>query len=108
MKPKLQTKERDVVKVVRDYLELNRMLYIRIHPTRPVGRQGKITFVGLPESQRGAPDFIVFHNRRTYALECKSSEGKQTQWQMVWAQRADREGIVYLIVRELQDFLQRL
>ncbi|MDE0605069.1 MAG: hypothetical protein OXI18_11755 [bacterium] len=53
--------------------------------------------------QPGAPDFLVFENRRMVALELKSRVGKVSNQQILWGKKWTAQGGVYVVCRSLQD-----
>ena len=95
--------ERATLKAVQDFLEIKKILYVRINPISPVGpgRWRKVR-----ASQRGAPDLIFFLHGRAYPVELKSKKGKQSESQKAWEERADRAGIPYVIIRCFQGFVE--
>lgn len=109
MKPKIL--EASVIKAVRDYLEIKKICYIRIHPVRPVTRYSRtnvrgIIFVPVSASQLGAPDIIVIRAGVMIALECKSSTGVLSPSQKGWRTRFEKEGGIHEVVRCVDDVIE--
>lgn len=98
--------EASVIKTIREYLEIKKILYVRIHPVRPVTGKKGIVFTPVSLSQLGAPDFIVFKAGCMVALECKSSTGKLSMTQITWRIRFEKEGGIHEVVRSLDDVLE--
>lgn len=99
----MKTSEADTLKAVRDYLEIRDILYIRIHPVRPVNGKNGIVFTKVNPSQKGAPDLLVAKGGYFLALEIKSSIGKQSPDQKSWQDRFEKQGGRYLIIRNIDD-----
>ena len=104
---KIVVSERAALRAITDYLSLHKMLYIRINPVRPVGRQGAITFVPIGD-QKGSPDLLVIGPRWILALEVKSSTGKQSATQKAWEVRCLGLGHRYLVVRDVAEVARAL
>jgi len=127
-------KEADVIRVIKDYLQIQRnqkkLMYIRNNSgAMPIeGKKSKKQyFMGVPitdgESKRryirfgdkGSPDFFVFvtlwltHSIKTLeviAIEVKSDTGKQSKDQKKWQKDFEAIGGVYYIVRNLDELIK--
>ena len=104
---KIVVPERAALRAITDYLSLHKMLYIRIHPVRPVGRQGAITFIPVGD-QKGAPDLLVIGPRWIMALEVKSSTGRPSPAQTAWGDRCLHLGHTYSVVRDVDEVVRLL
>src|SRR3990167_10215395 len=111
---RLDATEADTLRVICDYLDVQqrqgKLLYIRHNPpmmtSKRVGGKTKVIFKKVRETQLGAPDVIVFrkillpfgcHYTEVFCREVKSAEGRQSNDQYLWAQRAINQGCQYLI-----------
>lgn len=98
--------EKHILKAIVDFLEGNRIPYIRVHPIRLVTRKG-ITFPGtIKDSQKGAPDLFVFPPRFYFrvgfmTIETKKPGGKQSDDQKKWQAWVNEAGGVYYLVENL-------
>lgn len=104
------TKERDTLKAIQDFLDIQGHLYIRVNPISPTGRDGRIVCRRVRQSQRGAPDLIVFFpvggmKCMPLAVEVKSAVGKLRPYQKAWQTRAAARGLRYCVVRSFEQFL---
>ena len=103
-------KESDTLKAIVDFLEARKILYVRVHPIRLVSRKGQTFPVPIKHSQVGAPDLLIFpkdNPPRCLAVEAKAPGGKQTPDQVLWQERAERVGVAYLVVENV-DVVMRL
>lgn len=95
--------EAALIAQITEYLELNKILYVRHHPAKPfTDRYGRSRFAPVARSQRGAPDFMIFVMKRTVFVEAKSDKGVLSEDQKAWKQRAEDEGFEYIIAKNLQ------
>jgi hypothetical protein len=105
--------EKQVLRAVTDYLELKKILYIRINPIRLFNdKQGHLRASSIRQSQVGAPDIIAFPVDKKYlvgaaaiAIECKSTIGIVKPHQLGWAWKWETLGnkYIYIIVRDIED-----
>jgi len=108
--------EADILKTICDYLDRNRLLYIRHNPISPVRDKGHITWRKVRPSQLGAPDLLVFWGRRLpqgivcqpIAIEVKTGKGIMSPGQKKWQARAGQAGLTYCLVRSFEDFAECL
>ena len=116
---KLAFKESSVLAVLTAYLEMmmkrGRLSYSRHHPVRPVTRKtsffgmtdNRLIFAKIPESQKGAPDLMVYlPGGRTVFVEVKSDCGAQSPDQKQWQRRHEKLGFKYILVRKLEDLTE--
>jgi hypothetical protein len=91
-------------------------LYVRHNSIKPIAHKENGAWVNrwarLRESQKGAPDIIVFLpprngylDGRAVAIEVKGGKGKQSPEQELWEIRARRNGIKYVVAKTLEDVL---
>ena len=101
---KIQVPEKAVLRACLDYLDITRTLYVRVHPVKPVSREGQMFFTPVRHSQKGAPDLLIFPSPGVViAGECKSSKGALSAAQEGWRERAQLVGITYAILRSVED-----
>jgi len=109
---RVEATEADILKTIVDYLEVNRILYVRIHPISPVSVMPHIRFRKPRPSQRGAPDLIIWPGgegkHRTIAVEAKTFKGRQSKAQFDWELEAFKAGLPYCVVRSLEELLRVL
>jgi len=123
--------EADTLRAITDYLEVARILYVRINPTSPILDEKRIMgvladlwnrkismieafsrirtmiFRPLRESQQGVPDLIVFPGlRRTLLIEVKSPTGRLSEKQKHWQAYAAVAGLRYMVVRSVDECLR--
>jgi len=107
---RVEATEADILKTIVDYLEVNRILYMRVNPISPFSSKHGIRFRKLRPSQRGAPDLIVWPlwGRRAIGVEVKTLKGRQSPEQKAWEMAANRAGVGYFVVRSLGELLKVL
>ncbi len=128
--PSDKPSEANILNAIVDYLERFRILYIRVNPTSPIldsyrimeifreltdGGIGSVEalkriraaiFRPIRESQKGAPDLIVYPGGgETLHVEVKSSRGKLNPEQLLWLTRSHKAGISYYVVKSIDEFL---
>lgn len=101
----LKTLEKDVKAAVFEYLELKGYHW---WPTNNAGTYNKKTgFRRTPKwFKKGVPDANLILNGTYYAIELKSSTGKQSKEQKTFQVKMEREGGVYLLVRSINDLIE--
>ena len=107
--------EADTLKAIVDYLEFHHILYLRHNtPSIRSDKHGKLEgFRKIQESQKGAPDLIVFpsiHPFRIHpiAIEVKAPKGRLSSYQENWCARAVGVGVTYVVVRSFEGFLEAI
>jgi len=111
-------KETDVIKVTKDYLQIQRnqkkLMYIRNNSGAMPITDGKNKRRYIRFGDKGSPDFLVWKpvtvpfiseclRPRAIALEAKSDTGKQSKDQIKWQKDFEAIGGEYYIVRSLED-----
>ena len=101
----IKLSERDVLNSVIQHLEIRKILYIR-------NNTGAASYTDKEEHHRfvrfgskGSPDILFFRNNKSYAVECKSSTGRQSLYQLSWQREFEKAGGIYLLVRKPEDVL---
>ena len=100
----LPTPEKDDLKACMDFLDMKRILFVRVHPVKPVSRQGQTFFTPVRPSQKGVADLLIFPRPGVViAAECKSDRGKLSPSQEGWKERALCAGAIYITVHSVED-----
>lgn len=94
--------EAETLKAIQSFLEMKKILYVRVNPTRIIGK-GK--FVRVRASQKGAPDLIIFFPKQTITVEVKSADGELRPEQKAWKEKAGKIGLPYCVVKSFGEFL---
>ena len=100
-------KEKDILRSIRQYLDLRRVLYLRNNSGALRDASNRPVRFGQP----GSADLILCFGGRFVSLEVKGPRGKLTELQEGWARAVRLAGGVALVVRsvdELADALRRL
>src|SRR5262245_29915779 len=94
MKRKNPHSETAILSPLIEFLEIlsnqGKLRYIRVHPVRPFSKNGKVAFAKVRESQKGAPDLVVFMPDVIAFIEGKSKRGKLSPEQLEWKYIAHR------------------
>jgi len=121
-------KEADVIRVIKDYLQIQRnqkkLMYIRNNSGAMPIIDGKNKRRYIRFGDKGSPDFLVFvfaeniikqlkyvykfYYLKTIALEAKSDTGKQSKDQIEWQKDFEAIGGEYYIVRCLEDGIEAI
>jgi len=128
MRLKIEITEADIIRVINDYLQIQRnqgkLMYIRNNSgAMPiVGGKNKRRYIRFGD--KGSPDFLVWMPERYYrgmnqddytitkkflksiAIEAKSETGKQSADQIKWQADFEKIGGEYYIVRCLEDLIR--
>ena len=106
--------EAEILKQISDYLDIlmnqGRVIWVRHNPIRVIGGGKSLRIVKGRESQKGAPDIILWKNVSiisgpvTFIIETKVRKGKLSDDQLRWKERADKIGLRYLVCRSFDDF----
>lgn len=121
-------KEADVIKVTKDYLQIQRnqkkLMYIRNNSGAMPITDGENKRRYIRFGDKGSPDFLVWkrgkyiegnydddcivvtHYIRAIALEAKSDTGKQSKDQIKWQKDFEAIGGEYYIVKCLEDLVK--
>ena len=90
-------RESDLLKLITDYLNAKRYLFIR--------NQSGATKIGdrfVRFGSVGSPDLLVFAKSKTFAVEVKSDTGKLSDAQVDWRMNFIRSGAgEYILARKL-------
>jgi len=109
---RIEATEADILKTIIDYLEANRILYIRVNRVSPVSTKEGIRFRKLRPSELGAPDLVIWAKRGwkhfSVAIEVKTLKGRQSPAQMKWELTANKSEVPYFVVRSLEELLRVL
>ena len=117
MTRRIEASEAQTLRAVIDYLEaqqtLGNLVYLRIHPVRPfTDKFGSLKFAKVRESQKGAPDLIVWQWQhpnlcpKSTALEVKSKTGVQSEHQKTWEANFKSIGGRYVFARSVDEALE--
>ena len=99
---KIKISEKDVSNAVRSYLEIKKYLFIRNNSGAIISEyKGKKRFFRF--GSIGSPDFLCWIRGKSYGLEIKGSDGRQSEEQIKWQKRFTVEGGIYILVRSLDD-----
>jgi len=116
-----EMKEADVIRVIKDYLQIQRnqkkLMYIRNNSGAMPIIDGKNKRRYIRFGDKGSPDFLVWKpvtapfisewvRPRAIALEAKSDTGKQSKGQKEWQKDFEAIGGEYYIVRCLEDVIK--
>ena len=125
-KYKLELTEADVIKVIKDYLQIQKnqgkLMYIRNNTGAIPIEAGKNKRRVVRFGDKGSPDFLVWqkvqipasvpclkeYKLRSIALEAKSDIGKQSPDQIKWQADFEKLGGEYYIARCLEDLIKAL
>ena len=119
---KLKITESDVIRVINDYLQIQRnqgkLMFIRNNSGAVPIIDGKNKRRHIRFGDKGSPDFLVFieddlttdtryfQYMKTIAIECKSDIGKQSKDQIKWQADFEKIGGEYYIARCLEDLIK--
>jgi len=117
-------KEADVIRVIKDYLQIQRnqkkLMYIRNNSGAMPVVDGKNKRRYIRFGDKGSPDFLVWKPSekwayeadmgvdyvRTIALEAKSDTGKQSEDQIKWQKDFEAIGGEYYLIRNLDKLIK--
>ena len=123
-KNRVKITESMVIKVVGDYLQIQRnqgkLMFIRNNSGAMPIVDGKNKRRYIRFGDKGSPDFLVWkpgvitawptvvgvNILRSIAIECKSDIGKQSADQIKWQADFEKLGGAYYIVRSLDDLIK--
>jgi hypothetical protein len=96
-----EVKEKDVLKAVLAYLRIHRIYCWRNNSGASVreykGKRHYIRFGTL-----GSPDIFALHKGVIYGIECKGSEGFQSQHQVEFEREFTKAGGRYILARSIE------
>ncbi|MCK5603237.1 hypothetical protein KAR91_15245 [Candidatus Pacearchaeota archaeon] len=105
MTNKIKQLESAVKDAIYTYLEMKRYHWWPVNnvgiydPTKKIYRKPK------EGHKKGVPDVEMLHNGQYYAIELKSSVGKQTKDQIEFQKKTEANGGIYLLVRKVDDLI---
>ena len=118
-KNRIKITESMIIKVVGDYLQIQRnqgkLMYIRNNSGAMPIVDGKNKRRYIRFGDKGSPDFLVFfrgwipywgYELKTVAIEAKSDIGKQSLDQIKWQADFEKLDGEYYIVRSLDDLIK--
>ena len=95
-------RERDIMRIILDYLKVHRIFHFRLNTgafkAAYNGKQRLVRFGTL-----GAPDIVAIINGRFVAIEVKGPEGFQSQHQVEFQHECEKAGGVYVLARSVED-----
>ena len=101
---KINILERDILKVIKDWLDLKGYFYWRNH-TGPVfinnGQMRKNPLKGIPDLQG------IFPNGHSFFIECKRPKGKLSEEQKKWEENLKRNNVVYVEAFSVEDVTEK-
>ena len=102
---KILVPEAQVLKAVLEFLNWNNYIQIRINPTRIFQRCGQTRFAPISKAMLGCADIITIIRGKPVAIECKSSNGKQSAAQVDFQKRWEASGGVYILCRSRNEVI---
>lgn len=98
--------EQGILNTILYWLNINHIPHVHVRNSGNIAHTPTgIKFVRTLFHQRGVPDILVFKAGRSYAVECKSPEGRISKEQKDWHAFFEREGGISVIARSLEEFL---
>lgn len=99
-------KEKEIQKVIIEYLSLKKYLFYRQNSGAFRTEKGFYRFASLS----GIPDIVVIlpPNGRYVGIECKSSSGQLNPNQKVFKEQLEAMGGTYIVARTLEDVINEL
>jgi hypothetical protein len=96
-----EIKERDVLKAILAYLKVHRVFHFRLNTGAfQTAYKGKPRFVRF--GSLGAPDVIAIYKGTCFGIECKGSEGFQSQHQVEFEKSFNAAGGKYILARSIE------
>lgn len=92
------TPEALVLRAVCDYLRAKKIFFWRQNVGAIRTDHGFMRF-----GSAGQPDVMAIASGKFYAIEAKSSVGRQSEEQKAWQERCERAGGVYILARGKED-----
>ncbi len=106
-----RVRERDIIKMLMDFMDTKGILYVRHHPVKMKTINKKTFMVPVRPSQKGAPDLIAFPKAmegKYVAIECKAPGKDLSDDQRDWKDRCLRSGGKYWIVDTVDEVMNSL
>ena len=100
---KIKYKEKDTQSAILDYLRATKAHFIRNNTGAFKTERGGFVRFGTV----GSPDILIFRKGMTYGVEVKSTGRKQSPEQIEWQKRFEKEGFIYILAYNLDDFLNK-
>lgn len=103
-KPLFVQPERAVLRACLDWLHVRGILAWRSNNAGVRVGEGasRYAFHGM----RGVPDILAVRAGKFYGIECKATNGKQSDHQKAFQSALEREGGIYLLVKSLSDLIE--
>lgn len=98
------TKERDVLREIILYLKYTRRFFFRVNTTGTFDPVRKI-FLKSPNITPGTSDLFVLKDGHLYAIEAKSTSGRQSPEQKQFQQQVEANGGTYILAHCIQDVI---
>ena len=95
---KLKIPEKQVMRAVFDYLVARKIFCWRNNSGALMVDKRFINF-----GAAGSPDIIAVHRGRFIGIECKGSNGRQTQQQKQFQQSIELSGGIYILAKSIDD-----
>ena len=100
-----KTLEKYVVNACLQYLQLKDIFHYRSNSGAMVSEyKGKKRFMRF--GAKGSPDIVAVVRGQYWGIECKSSSGKISEDQLVFAAALERAGGRYLVCRSVEDLMK--
>ena len=96
--------EADVLRAVRQYLDLRGMVYVRNNTGCLFDRGGRPVRFG----RAGSADVILLYKGKFVSVEVKGPAGKLSEAQEAWAADVRRHGGLALTVRSVEELIHEL
>lgn len=101
-------RESDLLRTVRDYLELHGIFHIRVNVGAKVEHNGMGQKRFIRFGRRGCADILCCVGGRFVALELKTERGQQSEYQKEFEAEVRAAGGCYLLIRSLDDLMELL
>ena len=96
--------EADVLRAIRQYLDLRRLVYVRNNTGCLFDRTGRPVRFG----REGSADVILLYKGQFVSIEVKGRDGKLSDAQQGWSLDVLRHGGVALVVRSVEELIHEL
>ncbi len=98
---KIKILEKEVQKGILDYLIMKKVFHYRNNTGVSFTREGGMYRYGAI----GSPDIICVINGQYVGIECKSSFGKQSDGQIEFQKKLEKEGGKYILAYSIDDVI---
>ena len=100
---KIKVKEKDVQKVIIEYLKITKHFFWRNNTGAFKTERGRFMRFG----DLGSPDIFIVKKGNIYGIEVKASDGKQSDNQIEWQKGFEKNGGIYILASSLEEFLEQ-